>query len=159
MWAVIIQILERRWSERQSSRRQLVRDVTALYRAMGGSYAAYQEFCRTHSDNSRKDWNRHVTKLVRVVKRLDPTLEIFGPDVQPVIREYAVFESLGIQAAFVTASTLERSLLTATPDSILDFYTRAYFDAHRELNRFIKENFTIEEVHSAFSGLPDYPQF
>ncbi|HET9254501.1 MAG TPA: hypothetical protein VFO16_04780 [Pseudonocardiaceae bacterium] len=155
MWEVIAEILERRWSERQSPRRQLVKDITTLYRAMSDSMAAYEEFCHSYSDKSRKNWDRHVNKLVRAVKHLDPALEIFAPAVRPIVGNFTLLEYKCTEAEFDPAFTVDRSVLIAESRVILHVFTKSFDSAHRALREFIRENFTIEEIHAAFDGWAD----
>ena len=150
-WASIVDTIEMKWDDNHSARHELVNDIATLYRAMADSYEAFVTYCKTYGADKKscEDWNRCVQDLTDVVSRLDPTLDIFAPEVQPVIRLYAIFESAGVQAAFVHKSTLERNMFTHEPAVILHFYSEAYKRAKAALRAFIEERFTIEEIHMA----------
>ncbi len=141
MWATIIEILERRWTERRAPRRQLVKDITDLHRAMYTCWDSFLRFSPEHEEY-REEWYRDVEILMKSLKRVDPTLEIFGSNVRPTIHAYAMMEAWETKA-----------MLTVTNDKgndivLLDLFGEAFRKAREDLNYFIMENFTIEEVHA-----------
>ncbi|WP_375502720.1 hypothetical protein [uncultured Jatrophihabitans sp.] len=147
---MIVEMLDQRWRERSAPRAVLVRDITTLYAAMSDSLRCYEDFCTDSSEKTRKAWDRHVGELLDVVRRVDPTLEIFAPGIRPVLRHYAVFESLGVQAAFLTREQQQSpTLLPHMPQAYLEFYSRAFYDAQAALRSFMQGNFSVEEVHAA----------
>jgi len=144
MWETILEIIERRWAEHQSPRRQLVRDICGLYNAMSSCYDSYSKF--SQSSDSATTWLNDVEDLKRCLRRVDPTLAIFAPDVRPVIRNYVMMEAWETRAGLLQQDGTGREVL------LLDLFGLAFHDARERLAEFIKKNFTVEETHVLLRG-------
>jgi tetratricopeptide (TPR) repeat protein len=153
MWIALVDVVEQRWKERP--RQELVRSVVNLRNAMIGCQKWYDKYKKAadHSDihtlpDPRVEWVRSLTDLGRNVAALDQVLSIFSPETRRHIQDYLDAEDLEV-GAIETLGPAAEELGGSTDFDIKNVQLKSSFDAALEkLDRFIRENFKPEEIHS-----------
>jgi hypothetical protein len=144
VWLDAAQAVEKHWKE--APRQDLVRTVVSLRDSMTGCQAMYLLYKKTKEEGRQsvsevwhKEWRFSLDKVIESLYQLDRVLSIFSSETQRLLREYKSVDA----AAYAGLEGL--APIDIKSEELGSTFERAL----RELDRFIRNNFTQEEIFAA----------
>jgi hypothetical protein len=140
-----------------ADRSELVRLVVLLFTAVRTCQQAYLRYREQHTNETYASWHASISTLHTAIESLAATLHIFAPDVFVSVTEYYDIEAIAADRYWDKGLEYMNNL----PQRAYDFESNTNrgrapkaigFDVViGQLGRFIRENFSMEEVFRASS--------
>ena len=147
MWMNLIDLIEQRW--RDKPREDLIRSVVGVRHEMTKCQESFHKLKKARLERdfdgyevARDEWRRSLWLLGDAITGLDQVLAIFSPETHRYLHDYQGAEFDAFDAA---AANLGGSVDFDLVDESLG---ETFATALERLDTFIRENFTLEEIHS-----------
>jgi hypothetical protein len=90
MWTKLIDIVEKRWNETVSPKKQsLAKAINTLYGSMHNCHIAFQHFENDRSDQNFANFAFAIDGMISTIKNLNPILKIFDTELADRLNNYA----------------------------------------------------------------------
>jgi hypothetical protein len=137
-----------------ADRAEFVRLVVMLFTAVRACHQAYLRYKEQYTGETYESWAASIVTLRSAIESLAATLHVFAPNVFTSVAEYGDSEEFGPYRP----KTIGSEFLMSLPDRVYhsDYIARmggtVGFDVViDQLGKFIRENFSMEEVFRASS--------
>lgn len=154
MFLALMGLIERWWKDKP--RADMIRAIVQLRRAMLGCEETYESLMAAKKvggaagvEDLSEAWESRVASLARAIGAIESTVQIFAPELSEELARYlngerAAMDVEGAMKSIAKGLGEEADVsLEATAHELTNPQALA------QLDRFIKENFKIDEIHAA----------
>lgn len=89
MWATLISLIEKKWSESKQPRNRLAKAILLLYSNLENCHMNYKDFKSQRNYEALENWARSVHLLTESFESVEKTLQIFEVELHTILKLYS----------------------------------------------------------------------